>query len=139
MPPRPSQRTQRQRAQAAKAGEAKPVMIVEVNGERYEVRPGSWSWRDEQELYALTNLGWPRVVAEIQSGNPSPFMLGCLLFLTLRGRGEAVTFDEAQNRIPGDADVEINPPEPPAGEDIAADDAPVDPPADGPPEGPGPS
>ena len=107
---------------AKKRTEPNPILLsVTVDGTRYDLVNGSWGWRDENELYQLTGLGLPKILAELQGGNGSAALIGHVLFLARRGAGETVTLDEAHAGVSYVSEVEIDFDPKPA-EDAAPED-----------------
>jgi len=101
------------------------LLRLTVDGSRYDLVNGSWSFRDEDELYHLTGFGLPKIMAEIQSGNGSAALIGHAIFLARRGAGEQVSLDEAHEGVNYRSEVEIEFNPDPDGDD--EDQAPQDP------------
>lgn len=83
------------------------LMAFAVDDTEYRLRGDSWSYDDEMDLYGATRkaggLGFPEIQLKVLSGEGSPFLIGCLIFLERRGAGEPITFKDAQSRIGYDA------------------------------------
>ncbi len=98
--------TRSERRRQKKDGD-QAVMIITVDGESYRFDSSEVTSAMDRELFLQSKLTLAKVITAMADETVSPFMIAALVFLSRRAAGETVTYDEIEQAIGFDLELDL--------------------------------